>query len=311
MATLYRNPSLDRRPENAGGHQHHGGTGPGYSGPVEIDTRIPPKARPVFTAVSVNGVVIPEADILAEAQHHPAENPGAALLAAARALAVREQLIQEARRQRIHASAEENETGRREAEDAAAIRLLIEREVCAPTAGEAECRRYYVAHPQRFRSESIYEARHILLAAPANDKAARVAAKVGAERLIAHLQGAPTDFAALARQHSACPSREQGGNLGQLTPGSTVPEFERALEAMEEGHISAVPAESRFGFHIIALDRKIPGVPLPFEAVQERIAGWLEAASWSKAVAQYIAVLAGRAEITGIDLAAAQGPLVQ
>ncbi len=315
MATLYRNPSLEPKPAKAGAHDHHnhhhGGTGPGYSGPVEIDTRIPPKARPVFTAVSVNGVAIPEADILAEAQHHPAENPGAALLAAARALAVRELLIQEARRLGLQASAGEDETGRREAEDAAAIRTLIKREVSAPSATETECRRYYAAHPQRFRSEAIYETRHILLAAPASDKPARTAARAEAERLIAHLQGAPADFAVLAREHSACPSREHGGNLGQLTPGSTVAEFERALEAMAEGDITAAPVESRFGFHIIALNRKIPGVPLPFEAAHQRIAGWLEAASWSKAVAQYIAVLVGRAQITGIDLVAANGPLVQ
>jgi peptidyl-prolyl cis-trans isomerase C len=50
---------------------------------------------------------------------------------------------------------------------------------------------------------------------------------------------------------------------------------------------------------------------LPFEHVADRIAGWLEAASWSKAVAQYISVLAGRAEIRGIDIASAEGPLIQ
>jgi peptidyl-prolyl cis-trans isomerase C len=310
MATLYRNPRLDPRPENAGGHHHHG-KGPGYSGPVEIDTRIPPKARPVFTAVSVNGVAIPEAEILAEAQHHPADNPGAALLAAARALVVRALLLQEARRLGVGGSADAESAERREADDAAAIRVLIEQEVRAPTATEAECRRYHAAHPERFRSAAIYEARHILLAAAPGDTATRAAARAEAERLVAHLHGAPADFAASAAQHSACPSAQQGGNLGQLTPGSTVAEFERALEAMQAGDISAAPVESRFGFHIIALDRKIPGEPLPFEAVEQRIAGWLEAASWSKTVAQYIAVLAGRAEITGIDLASTRGPLVQ
>jgi peptidyl-prolyl cis-trans isomerase C len=180
-----------------------------------------------------------------------------------------------------------------------------------PSATEAECRRYYAGHPQRFRSATLCEARHILLAAAPRDEAARRAAQAEAQRLIAHLRREPADFASLARRHSACPSRDQGGALGQLAPGSTVPEFERALAAMPEGEIHAAPVESRFGVHVVALDRRIPGATLPFEIVKARIAGWLEAASWSRAVAQYIAVLAGRAKIEGVSLAGAGGPLVQ
>jgi peptidyl-prolyl cis-trans isomerase C len=115
----------------------------------------------------------------------------------------------------------------------------------------------------------------------------------------------------LAAEHSACPSREQGGNLGQVTPGSTVAEFERALETMQEGELLMRPVETRFGFHVIFLERKIEGVQLPFEHVADRIAGWLEAASWSKVVAQYIALLVSRAEISGINLKTAEGPLIQ
>jgi peptidyl-prolyl cis-trans isomerase C len=55
--------------------------------------------------------------------------------------------------------------------------------------------------------------------------------------------------------------------VGQLTRGSTVPEFEGALETMREGEMLAEPVESRFGLHIILLERKIPGERLPFELV--------------------------------------------
>ena len=86
MATLF-----ESKQPKAHDHKHSGGHG-SYSTYQEPDTRIPPKPRPIFDAVSVNGVAIAESDILTEAQNHPAENPGAALLAAARALAVRELL---------------------------------------------------------------------------------------------------------------------------------------------------------------------------------------------------------------------------
>lgn len=278
----------------------------------QIDTRVPPKAKPVFTAVSVNGHVVDEAEILAEAQHHPASSPGEALATAARALVVRELLVQEARRLGI--DAEEglaDADGRSETPDEAAIRLLIEREVDVPAATDEECRRYHANNPALFRSDPLYEVRHILFAARPDDKPARAAAKAEAERLVAILADHPGEFAALAQGLSACPSRGQGGNLGQVGPGSTVPEFERALERAAGTGLLPDPVESRFGFHVVSLDRRIPGEPLPFDLVRERIAAWLEAASWSKAVAQYISVLAGRAEIGGIDIGAAEGALVQ
>ncbi len=303
MATLYENLSLKR-----------GGASPtqstGYEGYIEPDTTVPPKARPVLKEISVNGVPIAEADILAEAQNHPAENPGAALIAAARALVVRRLLLQEARRLNLEPRAETSGDGRSETREDAAIRTLIEHDVAVPQATESECRRFYERHPERFRSETIYEARHILIAAPPDNDVKRDAGRRTAEELIERLAIYPDDFNALATEYSACPSREQGGNLGQLTHGSTVPEFERALEGMAEGELLAQPVESGFGFHVILLERKIAGAQLPFEHVKDRIAAWLEAASWSKAVAQYIAILAGRAEIFGIDIALAKEPLI-
>ncbi|EPG33398.1 hypothetical protein H711_02978 [Brucella ovis IntaBari-2009-88-3] len=81
-----------------------------------------------------------------------------------------------------------------------------------------------------------------------------------------------------------------------------MPEFERALERMTPGETTANPIESRFGYHIVRLDRRVEGEELPFDYVADKIAGWLEASTWSKAMSQYIAILAAEAEITGIDL---------
>lgn len=303
MATIYQNPTLKTPAASP--------QGAGYTTYQEPDTRIPPKAAPVIREISVNGVAIPEAEVLAEAQNHPAENPGGALRAAAQALVIRELLWQEARRLDIDVSSACDEAGRMETERDAAIRLLMEREVQAPRATGEECRRYFDRHPEKFRTEPLFEARHILIAAPESDPEARGMARRTAVDLCNVLAQRPGRFAALAGEYSACSSRQQGGNLGQLTRGSTVSEFEDALAKMQEGEISAVPVESRFGFHVIALDRRIEGRQLPFEMVAERIAGWLEASAWSKAVSQYISVLAGRAEIRGISLNGADGPLVQ
>lgn len=282
-----------------------------YSGYREPDTRVPPKARPVIDAVSVNGVPIAESDILAEAQNHPAENPGAALAAAARALVIRQLLLQRAGELGIAAAPATDPDGRHETGEDAAIRLLIEREVSAPSATAEECRRFYHNNREKFRSAPIFEASHILIAADPADEAARAACRREAKRLAAVIAEHPGEFATMARTHSACSSATAGGNLGQLTLGSTVAEFERALQRMKEGEITLDPVESRFGFHIIRLDRRTDGEQLPFDVVSTRIAGWLEASAWSKAVSQFIAVLAAEATITGIDVTGADGPLLQ
>ena len=111
---------------------------------------------------------------------------------------------------------------------------------------------------------------------------------------------------ALAKAWSKCPSAEQGGNLGQITKGQTTPEFERALLALAPGEICAEPVATRYGFHIIRLERKIDGRVLPYEAVAERIGGYLRESVLRRANAQYVARLASAARIEGIELASAQ-----
>ncbi len=182
--------------------------------------------------VSVNGVVIPHDVISREAQHHPAATPIAAWTAAARALAVRELLLQEARRIAIDAAPLSDDEGRTETAEEASIRALVEREVSMPAPDEAACRRYYEQNLRRFRSADLYEAAHILIAASPRDRAAYAAAREKAETLTVALRAAPERFAEFALAHSACPSKAVGGNLGQLSAGDTTPEFDAALSKM-------------------------------------------------------------------------------
>jgi peptidyl-prolyl cis-trans isomerase C len=263
------------------------------------------------TKVSVNGVVIPHDLISREAQNHPAKSPVAAWTEAARALAVRELLLQEARRVGMAAAPATDEDGRRETDEEAMIRALVAREVATPDPDADTCRRYYEQNRRRFRSPEIFEAAHILIAAPRNDAARYEAARQTARELIAELARSPERFADSARVHSACPSRDSGGNLGQVTLGSTVPEFETALRTLEPGAIAPEPVESRFGCHVVRLERRIDGRELPFELVAQRIAEYLRDRVQRTATAQYLRVLAGKADVQGIELARAQSPLVQ
>lgn len=265
--------------------------------------------RPV--PVSVNGVAISSAEVARETQHHRSSDPDVAWVLATRALAIRELLAQEADRLGITAEPTEDEEGRRETAQEARYRALLEREVVVPQADEAICRRYYDQNRRRFRSPDLVEAAHILLPAAPGDEAARAAARRTAEALIAALQDRPDGFAAAAARYSACPSAGQGGNLGQLGPDQTVVEFDEALQGMTPGRIHPAPVETRYGLHVVRLDRRIEGRELPFEMVCERIADYLDEAVHRRALQQYVSVLAGRAVVTGVDLGVSNGPLVQ
>lgn len=263
------------------------------------------------TVVSVNGVTIPRAIIAREVQHHPATSPTAAWKEAARALVIRELLLQEARRLDLVPEPQEDGEGRRETDEEALIRAVIEREVTTPEPDEDTCRRYYEQNRRRFRSLDIYEASHILFAARRDDGEAFARAQAEAEAVLAILTEKPEAFAELARIHSACPSAEQGGNLGQITRGQTTPEFEAALLALEPGQVSAAPVATPYGVHVIRLERHVEGRELPFDVVRGGIAGYLAAAVEQRALAQFVGILAGRATITGVEMAAADSPLVQ
>jgi len=255
--------------------------------------------------VSVNGVTIPYEAIAREVQHHPAAKPIAAWQAAARALVVRELLLQEARRLGIESAPRSDASGCREAEEEALVRELVEQEVTTPESDEASCQRYYEQNRRRFRSEPIYEAAHILFPAREDDAEEFAAAERAADLVLGELKSQPNLFGNLARAHSACPSAAQGGNLGQITAGQTTGEFEEALAALAPGAISQAPVKTRYGLHIIRLDRRIEGMGLPFELVSDRIADYLRENVIRCATAQYVARLVSKAEITGIALAGA------
>lgn len=254
------------------------------------------------TPIKLNGVTLPSHMIAAEAQHHPSATPAAAFQAAAKAIIVRTLLLEEAGRENITAQPELVADGKRELDDEARIRALMEARVPISEPDEDQCRAFYDADPSRFRSPDLYEASHILFLAHPHDTKAYTGALQRAKAIIAELAGAPGRFEALAREQSECDSRANGGRLGQIARGETVPEFETALRDLREGEIAAKPVASRFGAHVIRLDARAKGQTLPFEYVRERIEEYLAEKHWRKGVSAYIEHLVAAAHIEGVDM---------
>ncbi len=91
-------------------------------------------------------------------------------------------------------------------------------------------------------------ARHILIRSGAGITDAQAKAKIDA--LYQQLKGG-ADFAKLAEANSADPgSAKQGGDLGWVDPGATVPEFDAAMAKLQPGEMSE-PFQTQFGWHIV------------------------------------------------------------
>ncbi|MEG1627097.1 peptidylprolyl isomerase [Pseudomonas sp.] len=255
--------------------------------------------------ISVNEVPVSAQAMAQELQYHPAADREEAVFMAARALVIRELL-----QQRIAELGLTLQVGPGDNEEEAATRLLLEREVQVPECDEATCQRYYESNRGRFHSAPLLAVRHILLECAPDDAEGRSEALTQAEILQQRLAQFPEQFGELALKYSACPSKAQGGELGQISKGQTVPELERQLFTLAQG-LADKPLESRYGWHVLSVDQRIEGQQLPYEAVATAIRTQLQQGVWQKAVVQYLQTLIGAADIRGIQLQGADSPLVQ
>ena len=60
------------------------------------------------------------------------------------------------------------------------------------------------------------------------------------------------DFVEVAKKHSSCPSGQQGGDLGEFSPGMMVKEFDEVVFRDEVGKVHG-PVQTQFGFHLIEI----------------------------------------------------------
>ncbi|MBL9027894.1 MAG: peptidyl-prolyl cis-trans isomerase [Myxococcales bacterium] len=100
---------------------------------------------------------------------------------------------------------------------------------------------------------STVRASHILLMYKGSDRSTATRSKEEAQQqiqgLLTQVQGG-ADFASLAKQHSDCPSKARGGDLGSFGRGQMVKAFEDTTFALPVGGVSGV-VETQFGYHII------------------------------------------------------------
>lgn len=196
---------------------------------------------------------------------------------------------------------------------AAAIEALLAQTVNTPEPSAEACRRYHAAHQSAYRTGERARVRHILFAVtPGVDV---VALRKQAEPVFLDVRcrdsAAADRFGEAARKWSNCPSGAEGGDLGWLSAEDCAPEFARELFGRIEVGVLPRLVHSRFGLHVVEVLEREPGVAQSFEAVRGAVLMSLRQQAYVTALRQYLSLLAGAATIEGVDLDAADTPLVQ
>ena len=169
---------------------------------------------------------------------------------------------------------------------------------------------YYNQHRDQYRTPEQAKVSHILIKTPlagpdgkVDDKGVAEAQR-RAEDLLKQLK-AGAKFEDLAKKYSEDPgSAKEGGSLGWIGKGRTVPEFEKAAFSLPKGQISEL-VKSSYGFHIIRVDDRQDAHMKTLDEVKDEIEPVLKQQKTQEAAQKQAEDLLQQAKTQGLDAAAA------
>ena len=140
------------------------------------------------------------------------------------------------------------------------VSYATEKAISAVTISDREVEEYYNANSERFMGEEAVSASHIL-----------VETEEEAREIYGRIASGESTFEEAALANSTCPSKANGGNLGEFGRGQMVPEFDKAVFEMEVGEITSEPVKTQFGYHLIKLNEKKDAAVTPLEEIREEL----------------------------------------
>jgi peptidyl-prolyl cis-trans isomerase D len=169
---------------------------------------------------------------------------------------------------------------------------------------------FYDQHRDDYRVPEQVSVSHILIKTPLPGPDGKVDAKgtedarKKAEDVLKQVK-AGGNFADLAKKYSEDPgSGKNGGSLGWIGRGRTVPEFEKAAFSLAKGSTSDL-VQSSYGFHIIRLDDKQAAHVKTLDEVKDQIEESIKQQKAAQAAANQVNALLGQARTVGLEKAAA------
>jgi peptidyl-prolyl cis-trans isomerase D len=176
-----------------------------------------------------------------------------------------------------------------------------------PQITDAEIQQYYNQNQQTYKVDPQVKVRHILISVdPNGGPEADAKAKAKAQEILNQLhKDNGKDFAELAKKDSDDPgSKDQGGELGWIKHGVTVPEFDQAAFSLQPGQISGL-VRTKFGYHIIQTEDKQEAHLKPLAEVKSSIVDTLTKQKEAQAEQAFANQLAAESAKKGLAATAA------
>lgn len=205
-----------------------------------------------------------------------------------------------------HLGLSEAELSREIGEELRIEKLLEGQMASATEPSEAEVTRFYTENIDRFQLPERVRVRHVLIAVtPGDDDAAKAEKRTRAEKIRDRLTAdGGESFAAVAKAESDCPSKAQGGELGEFARGEMAASFEEAAFARRPGEIGPV-VETEFGFHVMQVEERHDAGTVELAEAKPMILEHLTGEKKQAAVQSYIDGLRSTAKIDYPEDAAA------
>jgi len=176
-----------------------------------------------------------------------------------------------------------------------AVNMWMKKQMDSAVVSDSEAKAFYDKNKDKFLMPETVHARHIL-----------VKSEKEANDIIGQLKGLKGDklkekFIELAKSKSTGPSGPKGGDLGNFKKGQMVPEFSKAVWALNPGEITTKPVKTQFGYHVIYLEDKTKAQPVPYETVKNKIVATLKQQEFAKKISEIAKELRSKAKIEDLS----------
>lgn len=156
---------------------------------------------------------------------------------------------------------------------------------------DSEAKAFYDKNADKFKQKPTVHAKHILV------KEEKEATALIDEMKALKGDALKNKFIELAKAKSTGPSGPKGGDLGSFSKGQMVPEFSKAVWALEVGTITTKAVKTQFGYHVIYLEGKKGETTTPYETVKDKIIASLKQKQFASKITEVAKELKSKATI--------------
>lgn len=173
-----------------------------------------------------------------------------------------------------------------------ASEVWLKQEFDKISVSESDVKKHYEENKESFNTPKQVHARHILVSE--EQTALDIIKKLSAQKK----EAVKDTFIKLAVEKSMDGAAQSGGDLGFFGKNAMVPEFEKAVFAMEPNSYTKTPVKTKFGYHVIYLDEVRGGEKRSFTELKPNVEQSLRTTRFQEKLKSLMETLKTKAKIT-------------